>query len=432
MVTRKVVETIASAAAEAAEQALPARVAMAAEAVAGKLATGAGKGASNPAAAEILGSMKITDQVAATVVNQQRVDIIKANEALVGHVTKLMPQVQQGNLDWILGGSSAVNALAAARKITILDAGKLPAIVPGKTITLSEQASNSFGSFVRRVDDVDAFVVNGGKNKFLESPYLVSAEINLPEAAHGALRAVGEARSSRLVQGVKMEFDHPEVAALEYAGKTVFVTGPGQLMTNKMRQVLLSYSPADSRKMTGDFAHLLDAAASIYPEKSLLQFGRQALQRNDLLYKKEVLVPWEKTAENSKFIDYLRKVLESEERNGTFLKGLKIDSADSITAMRVLERHQRTGDKAALAGFINRNSEFVRKLDVKGSAEHTMFRSQGGMGKASDTMFTALDSIPTQARSGMLRQHLRDLETQLAQTKNLPALMRSVIAKGGY
>lgn len=427
----KAIETIAGAAAESAAKALPSRAAIAAEAFAAKAGAGsAGKGAANPAAAEILGGMKITDQsVNTAVAAQQRSEIMKANEVLVDHVTGLIPQVQRGKLDWILGGSTAVNALASARKIAILDSSRLPVIAPGKAMTLPEQAKASYGGFVRKVDDVDAFVVNGGKNRFLDSPYLASAEIHLPGTAHGALRAVGEQRTSRLMQAVKMEFDNPEIAAIQYAGKTVYVTGPAQLMTNKMRQVLLSYAPADARKMTGDFSHLLDAATSIYPEKTLLQYGRQALQRNDLLYRREILVPWDKTPENAKFVDYLRKVLESEEKNGGFLKGLKIDSVDSITAMRLFEKHQAAADKTAIAGFINRNADFVRKLDVKGSAEHALYVKQGGTGRASDTFFLMLDHLPANAKAGALKQQLQELSSQLASTSNLPKLHKAVLAK---
>ncbi len=425
----KTVETIAGLAADAASKALPSKLAgAAAEALAERVGSNAAsKVISNPAAAEILGSATVSKGIIAAQVG--RTEILKANEALVRHVTDLIPQVQKGRLDWILGGSTAVNALASARKVTILDASRLPSITPGKTQALPELATSSYGRFVRKVDDIDAFVVNGGKNTFLESRYLLGVDMDLPATAYGALRAVGEHRSSRLMQAVTMKFDHPEVAAIEYAGKTVFVTGPAQLMTNKMRQVLMSYSPGESRKMTGDFSHLLDAAASIYPEKTLLQHGRQALQRNELLYKKEFIIPWEKTAENGKFVDFLRKVLESEQRNGSFLKGLKIDPTDSMTAMRLFEKHQRTGDKAAIAKFINSHSDFVRKLDVRGSAEHAMYRAQGGRGKASETLFVILDDIPATAKSGMLKDQLRELSVQLSKTSNLPQLHKTVLSK---
>lgn len=427
----KTIETIAGAAAESAAKALPSRVVSAAELMAERVGVGsAGKAGANAAASEILGGMKLTDQVSSAVIAQQRAEIAGANEVLVKHVTDLIPQVHRGKLDWILGGSTAVNALASTRKFAILDATRLPGINPGKTISMTEQASSSYAGFLRKVDDLDAFVVNGGKNRFLQSPYFSSADLHLPDTAHGALRAVGEQRTSSLIQAVKMEFEHPEIAAIEYAGKTVFVTGPAQLMTNKMRQVLMSYAPADARKMTGDFSHLLDAASSIYPERTLLQYGRQALARNDLLYKREILIPWDKTADNAKFVDYLRKVLESEGKNGGFLKGLKIDPTDSISAMRIFEKHPRTADKAAIAGFINRNSDFVRKLDVKGSAEHAMYRKQGGTGKASETFMQMIDDLPVQTKPGALKQQLNELSGQLAKTSNLPALRRQILAKG--
>lgn len=425
----KTVETIAGLAAETASKSLPSKLASAAaEALTEKVGVRtAAKIGSNPATAEILGTATVSEAMIAAAVG--RTEIMKANEALVGHVTDLIPQVQRGKLDWILGGSTAVNALASARKVTILEASRLPSITPGKTLTLPEHATSSYGRFVRKVDDIDAFVVNGGKNIFLESRFLRGVEMDLPATANGALRAVGEARSGRLMQAVTMKFDHPEVAAIEYAGKTVYVTGPSQLMTNKMRQVLMSYSPADSRKMTGDFGHLLDAAASIYPEKTLLQHGRQALQRNDLLYKREFIMPWDKTAENGKFVDFLRKVLESEEKNGSFLKGLKIDPTDSMTAMRLFEKHQRTGDKAAIAKFINSHSDFIRRLDLRGSAEHAMYRAQGGRGKASETFFVMLDEIPAAAKPGILKEQLREMSLQLSKTANLPQLHKSLLSK---
>ena len=433
----KVIEALAEAAAESAAKNLPSKLLGAAESLTGKSGVSKlGKSGSleaNPAAAEILGNMQLTDSSARfAFLAKPQADIARANESLLEHITRLMPQVQGGKLDWILGGSAAVNALAVSRNITLLEASRLPSIVPGQVIAMPDRALSSYGNFVRKVGDVDAFVVNNGENAFLKSPYLVAAESTLPQSAEGALTAVGEYRTSKLVQAVKMEFDHPEIAALEYAGKTVYVTAPGQLVGNKLRQVLLQYAPADARKTTGDFNHLLEAASAIYPEQSLLKFGRQALERNELLYKRELTVPWDRSADNSTYLTFLRKVLESEERNGMFLKGLKVDDTKSIAAMRLFEKHTAPADKAAIAGFMNRHGDFVAKLDAKGSEERASFLAQGGAGKASDMFMNLMDSLPARQNTraaNQLKQTLKEMDLQLTQDANLPDLARRIIRR---
>ncbi len=351
--------------------------------------------------------------------------IMKSNESLVGHVTGVMPQIYGGKLDWVLGGSAAVNALAGARNLTILEASKLPAIVPARTVSLGNDSIAAYQNFVRRVGDLDAFVVNGGKDRFLKSPYLGLTDLGLPEAANAALKATGEFRTSPLIQAVKMNFASPEIAAIDYAGRTVYVNGPGQLMGNKMRQVLMSYAPVDAGKLTGDFSHLLDAAKGIYTERELIAFGHKALNRNSLLYGRDIVLPWDKSAENTKFLDFLRTVIESEAKNGAFLKGLNIDSRHSIDAMRLFQRHPLGHDKAALAGFINRHAEFVAKLDLRGSAEREIYLQHGGKGRAFDTFMNMLNGIPSRSKAGekaVIKQQLKFMDAQLIQDANLPAL----------
>lgn len=421
----KAIEGLAEVAAEAAGKILPSRLQGVTEALSSKAGLGARSLEKNPSAGGVLEPMTITDRAAfSSVLNGEQAKVLKANESLVGSVTDMLPQVQNGKLDWILGGSAATNALAGSRRLTFLDSSKLPAIVPTRIVELSNPAVNGFEGFVRRVGDVDAFVVNGGKNKFLGSPYLGAIQPNLPESAHAALTHVGEFRSSALVQGVKMEFARPEVAAIEYAGKTVFVTGPGQLLGNKMRQVMMSYSPSEAAKMTGDFTHLLDAAANIYTEKALLRFGRDGLQRNGLLYKHDVTLPWERSADNAQFLDYLRAVLESEGRNGRYLKGLNIEATDMVNAMRLFAKHPHSQDKAAMAGFINKHMDSVRSMDLRGSAERTWFLQQGGSGKATNTFMTMLDNMPASKQAGNLAERLQVLDTKLKEGAALPALAK--------
>jgi hypothetical protein len=298
----------------------------------------------------------------------------------------------------------------------------LPAIVPAKTIELSDSASASYQQFVRKVGDIDAFVVNGGKNKFMSSPLLGSMDVDIPDSATAALKASGEARSAPLIQGVKMEFDKPEVAAIDIDGNTTYVTGPGQLLGNKLRQVLMSYSPAEAGKLTGDFSSLLDAASSIYSPPELIEFGKQALGRNDLLYRYDLLVPWDASANNAKYLGFLQKVLESEDRNGAFLKGLNISTKDSIAAMKVMDKHSVLEDKSAIAGFINRHSDFVQSLDIKGSPERSIYLQQGGAGKASEKLMEILNEVKPAPAD--VPAQLRAFDEHLSETSNLPELAR--------
>lgn len=430
----KAIEALAELAASAGSKILPSRLKEVFESLAGKEGraeiSAQLERASGSAAPErdLLGNLSITDKASRiSSLSPERAAITKSNEALVGHVTDLMPQVQNGKLDWILGGSSGVNALATSRRVSILDPTKLPSIVPTRTIDLPDAAIGSYENFVRKVGDFDAFVVNGGKNQFLQSPYIGSMEVGLPEAAKGALKAVGEARTSPLVQGVKMEFDNPEIAAIQYAGKTVYITGPGQLVGNKLRQVLLQYAPADAQKTTGDFAHLLDAASKIYTEQELVNFGSKAINRNSLLYGREVSVPWDRSEANTKFLGFLRKVVEADEKNGVFMRGLKIEPTESITAIRLLEKHPVPADKQAIANFINRHGDFVSSLDVKGSPERAMFLQQGGAGKARQSFLDMLDRLPSgtdKSGTSLLQQRIQAIDTQLEQTKNLPELTK--------
>lgn len=430
----KALESMATKAAETAAELLPGKLAAASEALSSRaLSPQLSKSlAESPAASEILSGVSIVENSLVSAPNlARRQQIARANEALVGHVTDVLPQAHQGKLDWILGGSTAVNALSQTSQMTLLNPSRLPLIVEGKTVNLPEAARSIYGSFTRQVGDLDAFVVNGGENRFLKSPYLSSAEVHLPEAAYAALTAVGEARTSRLVQPVLMRFSEPEVAAINYAGKTVYLTGPGQLMSNKMRQVLMSYAPADAPKLTGDFSHLLDAAASIYPEAALYKFAQQGLQRNGLIYRQNLTVPWDKSPDNSKFLDFLRRTLETQEKNGTYLKGLNIDSRDSIQALHLFAKHQNHADRLALQGFINRHADFVGKFDTAGTAERAMYLQQGGQGRASQSFLTMLESLPASSRAGGingLNMQLKAVEMDLARNSNLPALAKKMLA----
>jgi hypothetical protein len=178
---------------------------------------------------------------------------------------------------------------------------------------------------------------------------------------------VGEHRYEPLIQPVRAEFENPEIAAINLGDRTVYTMGPGQQLGNKFRHVLRYYAPAEQQKTTGDFSHLLDAASNIYSEPELLQIGRQAIQRNNLLYDGNVLAPWAKTDDVTKFVGYMRRVLESEDRNGQYLKGLNIDSRQALDAMRLFEKHSAPADKQAIANFINRqgklNESLFRSLD---------------------------------------------------------------------
>lgn len=433
----KALEALAEMAAAAGSKILPSRFGEIAESLASRAGLSSNKvlaqsGRAAEGGADNLAPIQITESSALkTALTPQQLALSQANESLVGHITSKIPQVQDGKLDWILGGSAASNALAKARSLTLLDTAQLPAIVPARSMALSAEASASYGRFLRPLGDVDAFVVNNGANRFLSSPYIGALEMELPDAAKGALTAVGEARSSRIMQAVKMEFDFPEVAAIEYAGKTVYLTGPGQLMGNKLRQVLFSYAPADARKLTGDFSHLLDGASSLYTEAELLQFGRQALQRNGLLYRREVNVPWDKSDANTKFLGFLRRVLESEERNGVYLRGLKVDPVDSMTAMRLFEKHPLAKDKSALADFINRHAERVQGFDIKGSAERSQYLMQSGTGKAAQKFLDVLDALParTGGKDAGLARRLQELDIQLGKDFNLPALYKGLRPK---
>jgi hypothetical protein len=281
-------------------------------------------------------------------------EILTANKALVRHVGNLIPQATGGQLDWILGGSSASNLYADARQISILDPARLPQIAPIRTMELPDAARDAYRQMARRVGDVDAFVVNGGQNQFLRSAYVKSMNVGVPGDAVPALKTVGEYRSEPLIQPVLAEFTNPEIAAIDLGDRTVYTMGPGQQLGNKFRHVLRYYSPAEQQKMTGDFSHILDAASSMYSDSELLQIGRQAIQRNNLLYDGSVLAPWAKTDDVTKFVGYMRRVLESEDRNGQYLQGLNIDSRQALNAMRLFEKHASPADKQALADFINR------------------------------------------------------------------------------
>ncbi|MBX9722391.1 MAG: hypothetical protein K2X81_13400, partial [Candidatus Obscuribacterales bacterium] len=402
------------------------------ESVYGKAASAVG-GASERAAQnletraskDILGAFELTDRgIFAKSAGPSKDEIVNANRALVSHIDGLMPQVQEGRLDWVLGGSSATNMLAGARSISILDASKLPQIVPQKAMELNDAAVSAYRQFARQAGDVDLFVVKGGQNRFLSSAFVNSMEVEVPAAAHPALKAVGEYRQVPLIQPVKMEFEHLEIAAVKSGDQTFYVTGPGQLMGNKFRQVLRSFAPQDAQKLTGDFSHLMDAASSLYTEKEMLQFGRQAIQRNNLIYEGELLAPWEKTAENEKFVSFLRQVLESEEKNGKYLQGLNVESKDSLSALRLFEGHA-AADKEALAGFINKHGDFIKSLDVRGSGERTVYLQQGGKGKASEAFMRMLQNLKpsTSAESGAgIKTQLEQLDQRLSSTRDLPSL----------
>jgi hypothetical protein len=60
-------------------------------------------------------------EAAKEVATAPKAELLNANKALVRYVGDLMPQAANGQLDWILGGSSASNLLADARQISILD-----------------------------------------------------------------------------------------------------------------------------------------------------------------------------------------------------------------------------------------------------------------------------------------------------------------------
>lgn len=431
----KAVETLAAMAVETGEKILPSRLHDVIETLSSKAGLNANRAAGqyehlagvNASEIRLSGELKTPELPGLNIeLSPERAAVIKANQTLVSHISDLMPQVHDGKLDWILGGSSAVNALAGSRSLRILDSASLPSIVPTRTIELTDNAIASLQNFTRRVGDVDAFVVNNGQNRFLGSPYANSMDLAIPDAAAAALRRTGEYRYTPIIQPVKMEFAQPEVAAIEMAGKTVYLTGPGQLLANKFRHVLSSYAPADAEKLTGDFSHLFDAASSIYSEKELMQFGKQALQRNNLLYHGEVMVPWDASANNGKFVSFLRRVLESEERNGAYFKGLKIEPKDSIEAMRLLEKHPLPRDKAAMSDFINRHSELVKAMDTQGSPERALFLEQGGSGRASDTFMNMLQDLKAggQVETSGLRARLRMLDERLSQSPNLPELSK--------
>lgn len=429
----KAIETLAEIVADSGTKILPSRMAEVFESLsdkvgltANKAIAQAGTGLEGRSAASMLsGELNIAELPALQAkLTAERAAITKANDALVNHVTSVMPQVQDGELDWILGGSSAGNALAGARSLTILDSASLPAIVPARTVELSDDAIAGFQSFVRQVGDIDAFIVNGGKNRYLTSPYVGSIEMSVPESASGALKHTGEARSTSLIQGVKMQFDQPEVAAIDIAGNTTYVTGPGQMLGNKLRQVLMGYSPAEAGKLTGDFSHLLDAASNIYSQPELVQFGKQAIERNSLLYRYELTVPWEQSANNAKYLGFLRKVLEAEEQHGSFLKGLNVDTKDSIATMKILERHPNVADKTAITEFINRHADFVRGLDVKGSPERSLYLQQGGGGKASEKFMALLYDVKPEPYPNSVADQLRFFDSHLSQNSNLPQLAK--------
>jgi len=424
---------MAELAANVGKEILPSSLIEAAESMAGKAAgfankTAAELGAKGPqseAERAITGNFAITDNAGEALRQQQSTQIIEANQSLINHVTDLMPQVQNGKLDWILGGSSAVNALAGARSLTLLDAGKLPGIVSGRTIEFSDKAISSLRNFTRPIGDIDAFVVNGGENKFLSSPYVGSMDLEVPQSAEAALQATGEARFAPLIQGVEMKFATPEIAAIESAGKTVYVTAPGQLMGNKFRHVLTAYAPADADKLTGDFSRLLDVASTMYSEPELIQFGKQAIERNNIMLDGDVIVPWNPSPDNTRYLGFLRKVLESEERNGPFLRGLKVGDQDAMSTLRLLEKHPLPEDKSAIADFINKHAEFVKSIDVPGSPERTLYRSQGGTGKGSQTFLRVMDNVQAHRSvegASSVKEQLEALEQRLSQSRDLPSL----------
>ncbi|HEY9753881.1 MAG TPA: hypothetical protein V6C97_01825 [Oculatellaceae cyanobacterium] len=383
----------------------------------------AAKSVGTDSASKILGALELVEGpgVGRAVV-PSRDEIIQANQALVSHITDLMPQASGGQLDWILGGSSASNVLAGARKFKLLDATKLPNIVPHKTVELSEGAVSAFQHLARQTGDLDVFVVNGGKNAFLNSQFVSSMKVAIPQEAEAALKAVGEARSQPLIQPVRMEFDNPQIAAVEAGDRTVYVTAPGQLLANKFRQVMRLYSPQEAGKTTGDFANLLDATSHLYSEPELLQLARQSVQRNNLLYEGELNVPWDKSPENLKFTGFMRKVFESEERNGQYLKGLKVDDVDSLNALRLFEKHPAPQAKQAIADFINEHGDAVRSLDIKGSAERALYVKQGGTGRASEAFMRILHALPASSEQGgadALTSQLQELKPRLV---DLPSL----------
>jgi hypothetical protein len=105
--------------------------------------------------------------------------------------------------------------------------------------------------------------------------------------------------------------------------------------------------------MTGDFSNLLDGASHLYSDSEVLQFGRKAIEHNNILYDGQVMAPWGRSDDVSKFVGYMRRVLESEGRNGQYLRGLNIDSGSSLNAMRLFEKFPAAADKQAVADFIN-------------------------------------------------------------------------------
>lgn len=74
----------------------------------------------------------------------------------------------------------------------------------------------------------------------------------------------------------------------------------------------------------------------------------------------------------------MRKVLESEGRNGQYLRGLNIDSGSSLDAMRLFEKLPAAADKQAVADFINSQGAFLKG---------------GNPAKRSETLFRMLDNI---------------------------------------
>jgi len=90
----------------------------------------------------------------------------------------------------------------------------------------------------------------------------------------------------------------------------------------------------------------------------------------------------------AKFVGFMRRVLESEERNGQYLRGLNIDSRHSLEAMRLFEKHAIPADKEAIANFINR-----QEAVMSGSTGSGLYPREAGSEKGTEALLRKLDNI---------------------------------------
>lgn len=280
---------------------------------------------------------------------------------LISELTTMHPQVVDGKVNYYLGGSLAIMALAEAGEFRLLDHKQLPAAEPiAGTRKLGAESTAALDRFTRKIGDLDFIPLDhysnteGRMTKGGGGPQVA----DFSPAARAALKqgAIGDPFMCDPVAAVNG--DH-RIAVVKLNGNDVYINAPADALAYKVVHIMEKLGNCEANpKFAGDFNGLYDALKGHYTPEQLAARTNQILSGYNPKSANSLWVPEHSPEYTGQLKTFIDRVIQLN-ADASYLPGLQIGPERSLSVLRILNRLEGPIAKQQAIDLINANRKGI-------------------------------------------------------------------------